>query len=209
MSKFIPILFSTPMVQAILEGRKSMTRRVMKPQPHESITNIKFGYSALTPDGCIELRGKFIVDGEERSGSKFFKCPYGEIRDVLWVRETFMNLINSEFGEYGYKADLKDNADKLKWKPSIFMPKEACRIFLKITNVRVERLKDISREDASKEGVCISNKQQRFKGYQEHRWPEENFATLWELLNGDHSWEANPFVWVIEFKRVEKPVNFN
>ncbi|MDO8997221.1 MAG: hypothetical protein Q7U77_11390 [Sediminibacterium sp.] len=186
--KYIPILFSTAMVQAIIEGRKSMTRRVVKPQPSET------GVSAFN-------------DGEHPQ----MKCPYGQVGDILWVRESFISgyecdegsFNTDEDGEYipvlKYKADRESfdwydgNSDfpceKIPWKPSIHMPKSACRIFLKITNVRVERLQDISEEDAIAEGIA-------------------SFKSLWQSINGEKSWDDNPWVWVIEFERIEKPENF-
>lgn len=170
MSKQRPILFSTPMVQAILDGRKTQTRRIVKPQPpydeHEVIT-----------------------------------CPYGHAGDVLWVRETWQP--SSSVAYVHFKADCRDGDPGKGWKPSIHMPKDACRLFLLITSVRLERLQSITRQDAAAEGVCIENEAERFPGYQIHRWPEENFQTLWENINGEQSWRDNPWVWVIEFQKME------
>lgn len=198
MKNFKPVLFSTTMIQAILEGRKTMTRRVMKPQPVKDENGIwyygKDGRGTISPTDMVNICPFGI------------KCPYGSKGDVLWVRETMIK--NDGFTYWPVADGYKKNTKYDKTIPSIFMPKSACRIFLEISNVKIERLNDISRTDASSEGVCIKDKQKRFKGYQEHRWPEENFAILWELLKGAHSWAANPFVWVIEFNRVEKPEGF-
>ena len=137
--KFIPILFSTEMVQAILEGRKRMTRRVLKVK----------GCKPFIPDNSWDIA----------TISKWNKDyhPYGKVGDILWVRESF-HL--SEFpiadGKYSYKASM-DNPNAIYnkgiWKPSIHMPKEACRLFLQIKDIRVERLQDISEEDAKAEGI--------------------------------------------------------
>ena len=195
-----PILFSKPMVQAILVGRKTMTRRVIKPQP--------------------DSRGLRTTDVlfEDYHG-KEFKCPY-ELGMILWVRETFRNAHGMPTGpRYEYKATaLKDGVPiDEPWKPSIFMPREACRIMLEITNIRVERLQDISEEDAINEGVEIAayrpdiiykqytlddNKRKiKLSGWETAYY---SFKSLWQSINGPESWTANPWVWVIEFKRIDR-----
>ncbi|HNW91201.1 MAG TPA: hypothetical protein PKN48_16195 [Bacteroidales bacterium] len=168
-----PILFSTPMVQAILEGRKTMTRRISK----------------ITP---LDVANENLLDDilpipiEQR-------CPYGQPGDILWVRESFFNHFSDL---YSYKAD--NTKGNKKWKPSIHMPKAACRIFLRITDIRVERLKNITEEDANNEGVFLD------------MWDNKvtAFSNLWKKINGHDSWSANPWVWVISFERCEKPENF-
>ena len=131
------------MVQAILNGRKTCTRRVVKGYiPKEA----EFGYTAFTPKGCISCRGTF-ADGY---GEKFFKLPC-EPSDILYVRETFIQAAAHTFW---YKADDKSWMSKdLLWKPSIHMPKETARIWLKVTDVRVERLQEMKDEDCEKEGL--------------------------------------------------------
>jgi hypothetical protein len=197
-----PILFSTAMVQAILAGRKTQTRRVVKPQP-ESV-NVE---TPIPIDRFLKKLKDMTDKGLEHiksgtSGLAFPKCPYGQPGDVLWVRETWQP---SAIGAYvHFKADCIDTDPGKGWKPSIHMPKDACRLFLRITNVRVERLQEISRKDAAAEGVCIESESQRFPGYQTHRWPEENFQILWENINGEESWNENPFVWVLEFERIQQ-----
>jgi hypothetical protein len=174
--KQTPILFSTPMVQAILEGRKTQTRRVVK---HE-----------LDNRGVRSTNNIF----EDWHG-KEVKCPCGQVGDVLWVREAYAPHYFDDFS-HGYKANWNDTAaeyvNQPKWKPSIHMPKEACRIFLKITDIRVERLQDISNSDIRAEGAAEF-------GCTSHRL---NFQSLWQSINGQQSWEANPWVWVIEFDRI-------
>jgi hypothetical protein len=136
---------------------------------------------------------------------KNFKCPYGKIGDVLWVRETWFKMD----GQFIYKADVK-YPKSLKWKPSIFMPREACRLRLEITDIRVERLHDISEEEAIKEGIqYIGNYPEHGVDIYKHYWahnivgvqnPIESFKSLWQSINDN--WDKNPFVWVIEFKKI-------
>lgn len=212
-----PILFSTEMVKAILDGRKTMTRRIVKPQPPED-----WGVKGLH----IFCDGNYfpiVIDkhGNEEPGTQCFgaydeegiwgvKCLYGQISDVLWVRETYeiyQGKYKEHHGMVMYKASEKVSiedgnkfGEKPKWRPSIFMPKSASRISLRITNIRVERLNDISEEDAKKEGVIYSanpGKENYGNGYR------ANFRLLWESINGKGSWEQNPWVWVIEFERLK------
>lgn len=195
-----PILFNTDMVRAILDGRKGCTRRIVKGFiPNDA----KWGYTAFTPKGCISCRGTF-ADGY---GEKFFKLPC-EPGDILYVRETWKRAPN---GYYYYEDWQRDDiADITKWKPSIHMPKEAARIWLKVTNLRVERLQEITPQGAWKEGArcsclhpvpdCAGNK--------------TAFVNIWNstIKKSDldwYGWSANPWVWVIEFERCEKPKEEN
>ena len=196
-----PILFSTEMVQAILAGRKTMTRRVMKPQPSENVLWSSFGFSTLTPENHIEGRGNF----PEGYGSKFFKLKYGKPGDLIWVRETFHKHTS---GNYIYKST-EEPYKVYPWKPSIHMPKDAARIWLRITNLRVERLKNITEEDAIAEGVeNITESKYGFlctwydseTGDTILGTAETAFSYLWKSINGEQSWEENPFVWVVEFE---------
>lgn len=207
-----PILFNTKMVRAILDGRKDATRRIVKGFiPDDAV----WGYTAFTPKGYISCRGTF-ADGY---GEKFFKLPC-ESGDILYVRETWMDYA----GLTMYKADCDIyRLDSLNfagfvWHPSIHMPKGAARIWLKVTDVRVERLHDITPKGAESEGV--GNLFYDDIGYGEKNYgtevdPEygiakEQFAWLWEstIKKSDldrYGWDANPYVWVIEFERCEKP----
>lgn len=182
-----PILMNEFSVKATLEDRKTQTRRVIKPQP-----------SGVYGDLLGQKRW-YSTAGDCESE---IKCPYGKIGDRLWVRETF--VIDDQDMIF-FKADDTFKPIGLKWKPSIFMPRNASRIALEITDIRVERVQDISRKESAKEGVCIANESDRFKGYQTNVFPEENFLTLWNLINEKrgYGWEKNPWVWVIEFKRIE------
>lgn len=212
--KFSPILFSTPMVQAILNGTKTQTRRVVKPQPEE------YSYGlAFKGNGCKLSTGFLKWAGKE---TPWTDSPYGQVGDVLWVRETW----NKHVDQYYYKADFEE-AINFRCKPSIHMPKEACRLFLKITDIRVERLQDISEVDSIDEGVMIFNEKwihEHFPEYAKkyHLWeperhgnrpplgpsPKMKFQKLWQSINGEESWNSNPWVWVISFKRIDKPENF-
>lgn len=188
MSRVLPILFNTEMVRAILDGIKDATRRIVKGFiPDDAV----WGYTAFTPKGYISCRGTF-ADGY---GEKFFKLPC-EPGDILYVRETWKKAPNG----YYYYEDRKRNdiADVTKWKPSIHMPKEAARIWLKVTDVRVERLQDMTDDDAEAEG-CF-----------DYTSTALGFFDVWDStikksnLNR-YGWDANPLVWVIEFERCEKP----
>ena len=190
-----PILFNTEMVRAILDGRKDATRRIVKGFiPDDAV----WGYTAFTPKGYISCRGTF-ADGY---GEKFFKLPC-EPGDILYVRETWKKAPNG----YYYYEDWQRNdiADVTKWKPSIHMPKEAARIWLKVTDVRVERLQDMTSEQISREGVEVEYP--HVLNGEEKRYA---FSTLWNstIKKSDidrYGWDANPYVWVISFERCEKP----
>lgn len=201
-----PILFSGPMVKAILAGRKTQTRRVVKPQPSAD-WHPKVGRYHPTVVGR---------HGEEQPGPEVFGasdenegrvCPYGEPGDRLWVRESFADLIGTgiehrdeiqKLRRYAYMADTQkgsygDECRKdygVKWVPSIHMPRAACRLVLEVTKVRVERVATISREDEIAEGVAAGT----------------FYDSLWDSLNAKRGYgfhDVNPWVWVVEFRRSE------
>lgn len=192
-----PILFNTEMVRTILDGRKSCTRRIVKGFiPNNAV----WGYTAFTPKGCISCRGTF-ADGY---GEKFFKLPC-KPGDILYVRETWKKALNG----YYYYEDWQRNdiADVTKWKPSIHMPKEAARIWLKVTDVRVERLQEIDGKEILEEGVNSLVHPDAFYFDMNQR---ELFERVWNstIKKSDldrYGWNANPWVWVIKFERCEKP----
>lgn len=197
-----PILFNTEMVLAILDGRKDATRRIVKGFiPDDAV----WGYTAFTPKGYISCRGTF-ADGY---GEKFFKLPC-EPGDILYVRETWKNAPN---GYYYFESwQRNDIADITKWKPSIHMPKEAARIWLKVTDVRVERLQDITLDGCHREGINIETSAVTDGETlnRNHDFSLEKFEILWDstVKKSDldrYGWDANPWVWVIEFERCEKP----
>lgn len=185
-----PILFSAPMVRAILDGRKTMTRRIVKPQPDEEC------YYLVEPETRAGIFG-VVYNYNQGDSNPFVKCPYGTIGDRLWVREAFARryaiIPTIKVERFFYRAD-GEHEGKLKWKPSIHMPRRSSRITLEITNIRVERLREISKEDAISEG-CENS--EYFNVHAQLKYQQ-----LWESINGKGSWEANPWVWVIEFRRV-------
>ena len=195
-----PILFSGEMVRAILEGRKTQTRRVVKNLAEATMNMLKKCSS-------VKIKGaKTILDFGHKSlelnSEIFFKCPYGKVGDRLWVRESFCTapVIEEDDAPYLYMADMDGLClENIRWKPSIHMPREASRILLEITDIRVERLNDISEEDAVKEGLDSSHSSFSCSGL----FAKQKFQKLWESINGAGSWEKNPWVWVVEFKVVK------
>lgn len=197
-----PILFNTEMVRAILDGIKGSTRRIVKGFiPNDAV----WGYTAFTPKGYISCRGTF-ADGY---GEKFFKLPC-EPGNILYVRETWKKATN---GYYYYESWQRNGvADITKWHPSIHMPKEAARIWLKVTDVRVERLQDVTEDGAKAEGA-IDNRgfiHSPENEYDSIHTAREHFAEIWNstIKKSDfdrYGWDTNPWVWVIEFERCEKP----
>lgn len=216
-----PILFSSPMVLAILAGKKTQTRRIIKPQP--------------TKDGVWNCWG---AGGRWTDGISFIPMPYHTVFNgmpykpyhILWVRETFAYMdefvLSYKVDPYyhiGYKADLvcrnlcngeyldttawNWEHNNIKWKPSIFMPKDASRISLQIKNVRIEKVQGITEDDAIAEG--IEEKNGKYRDYSDKN-PNafrllsayDSYRELWIKINGLKSWEENAFVWVIEFERI-------
>lgn len=201
-----PILFNTEMVRAILDGRKSCTRR--------SVTTRRKAacgfYVTKKADGTFS--GIYEYDENESMFDNPLVPPY-QPGDTLYVRETWCDdrqfTHDSTPGRYFYKASENEN---FKWKPSIHMPKEAARIFLKVTNVRVERLQEISEDGAKAEGA-IDNRGFIHSPENEYdciHTAREHFIKIWNstIKKSDldsYGWNANPWVWVIEFERCEKP----
>jgi len=204
-----PIFFNTKMIQAILDGRKIMTRRTVKNIPEGTHRVEQIGESLFEAHWGIHGNSMFL------DGATEIKCPY-QPGDILWVRETWASYCDeceSNQGEgykdatcaygdcnrYAYKAD-DDGCPGGKWRPSIHMPKEAARIFLRVKTVRVERLQDITEEQAVKEGA---------KAYGPNNCSGTSariaFAEIWDRTTRDNSyeWRKNPWVWVIEFEREE------
>jgi len=223
-----PILFSAPMVRAILEGRKTQTRRVVNPQPADGehiawLTNI------------VGRPPSFAVATMGSSNVREIRCPYGAPGDRLWVRETWCHahpdyhdeaegirlgrpMRHGRWCHYAASDYVDHDDNRSPWKPSIHMPRWASRITLEVTCVRVERVQSISKDDAIAEGA------RRFDDIPDpspyghgSRWsmedppntdhclgsPQSAFGNLWIKINGQESWDANPWVWVVEFKRVE------
>lgn len=228
-----PILMSTPMVQAILEGRKTMTRRTVKfPKDYNG--------GDVYPNGSFGLKYESSVLNPlvtvERLNAKYQKGYILWAREMhyaygWWVRNgktksgkqqyRFIDFTEiDQDGQYKYYDSVPDKViqkrepNVMGWykRPSLFMPYEAARIFLQVTNVRCERLNDITGEDAIAEGIYREYNTPHSAPFYKHYTrggftilPIESFQSLWESINGDGSWTANPWVWVYEFVRTEKP----
>ncbi|NWO10204.1 hypothetical protein HLV40_07310 [Chromohalobacter salexigens] len=234
-----PILFSGEMVRAILDGRKTQTRRAMKPQPTVPVSHFRYiGYEKATGRGdwqACDKSGKPIhAFHKSPFVTEIAQCPYGKPGDRLWVRETFgygARPCPFEGGVDGieYRADEAyiDDVENLPlytpptpedfcygdvvgggWKPSIHMPRWASRIDLEITAIRVERLQDISADDARSEGIqtwidSFKDGPRYHENGQLDAYPVSAFSRLWKSINGADSWDANPWVWVVEFRVIE------
>ena len=224
-----PILFNTDMVKAILNGRKTVTRRVIKPQPLGRIAYIMAGYKhgswsypcadtyKYWGDKWKEPEG---LSNEERNRHWAPPC---HTDDILYVRETwgdYRECTEDGGGVYVlYRADYPDGAKQVthpdgivyelpKWHPSIHMPKGAARIFLRVTDVRVERLQDMKMSDIQAEGVVPVS----VNGGQWQQWQMDYMKPVWNKTiknRGRYGWDANPWVWVIEFERCDQPVLMN
>lgn len=244
------MIFNGEMVRAILDGRKTQTRRVMKVQPSDGFHPTHNGYDLdlnahwCTP-GVVDKNGYLQPAKKDVFGvadeNEGYACPFGVVGDRIWVRETW-GVVSHELDEDGriqpwspdrpataihempfgngyysghaiYAADgdfawgdddgYEDG--RSCWKPSIHMPRAACRILLEVTGVRVERLNSISQEDAQAEGMELTGWRPTYSDPDSggEVWtPYDNFAQLWESIYGEENWQANPWVWVIEFKVV-------
>ena len=210
-----PILFNTDMVRAILDGRKTVTRRLIKKLPDDAEFSGWLLDSTCQEDAKdIGSAGfKTLKQPTEKAGCLFVKPPY-QTGDILYVRETWHKYKKrvgkgegchiAEF--YGYRASIANSEDANEpWHPSIHMPKEAARIWLKVTDVRVERLQEVTSEKICREGVEVEYP--HMMNGEEKRYA---FSTLWNstVKKSDldrYGWDANPWVWIIEFERCEKP----
>ena len=219
MKKETPILYSTPMVKSIVKNTKTKTRRT------RGLDKIN-----LNPDDWIfneiDPAGSFVFEHKNFDETFWVNSPYGNVGDLLWVRETFVDissykkapLFSDLEGNFLYKAD-DEFIGCHKWKPSIHMPKVAARIWLEITHIKIERLQSITHEDAIAEGIedrwdCAEREFRDYmsKNQESNDWGDTyfnqanlSFISLWESINGLGSSELNPWVWVIEFEKVEKP----
>lgn len=217
-----PIFFSSPMVRAILDGRKTQTRRVVKPVgSDEGFVILDYGnggWPYRSDDGdstthTVKRGGKIYLEETPHS------CPYGRPGDRLWVRENWHQRGKYVFAlpdsdksswlgtrEITYSANTKRPGHDWRSRPSIHMPRWASRILLEVTAVRVERLADISKDDAMAEGIVLQPDGGFGLADSTHynfSDPTDSYCSLWESINGSGSWLANPWVWVIEFKKLE------
>ncbi|QFH36976.1 morphogenetic protein [Enterobacter hormaechei] len=206
------MIFNGEMVRAILDGRKTQTRRIMKNQPAGDYPDTPALIRSV--DGGFQWYGHY---GE----SSIFNCPFGAVGDRIWVRETWADAGASAPDLKLYRANYPAHvpthyenlppASDIRWTPSIHMPRWASRITLEITGVRIERLNGISEADAEAEGIdmdALADSQDCYDCIAGHNMTGRPTATgafkyLWESIYGSDSWRANPWVWVIEFKRIE------
>lgn len=214
--KEIPILFSTPMVQAIIADRKTETRRTsgldeINKNPDD--WEIDYVGKYWTNSKGYQVECLWISFGDPKKDitqNINIKCPYGKPGDLLWVRETFVD-IHDQTNSWLYKADEMFNGMETfdwKWKPSIHMPKAAARIWLKVIDIKVERLHNITEESAISEGVLKRNNDEFWDYingfFRKDILPTYSFKSLWKYINGEESWKANPWIWVVKFKVVSK-----
>lgn len=204
-----PILFQSAMVRALLDGSKTQTRRIVRDLPAWPITEI-----------CHDAGGtaKWMPNGPSASGTgmaagHWRHCPYGKPGDRLWVRETHRPIFGQTCGliTVDYQADPREKWERLgdapdcliksKWTPSIHMRREYSRILLEIVSVRAERLQDISEADAAAEGWQRRSEVSNDPDVHSDA-ARDWYRDLWEEINGLDSWNTNPWVWVVEFKRV-------
>ena len=225
-----PILFSGPMVRAILDGRKTQTRRVLKDQPTDKLDG---RWSWIASSSERSETGKFQYSWPDLDGNAFtirgreqavrYRCPYGSVGERLWVRETWMPFdYDHRPPSYAYRADVTQEGEDLRkeyvkcgrqyqWRPSIHMPRKASRITLEITGVRIERLNDIDLADCIAEGIEWKYRDDKTTHWRDYSGLDVScttsayfsYQTLWESINGPLSWSLNPWVWVVEFKRIE------
>lgn len=212
------------MVQAIEKNQKRQTRRIIKPQPYYIENGWQWDgnrQKAKKATGSITVCGK---DVKPETDEFFPASAKYKIGDILWVRETFLDISElkdsplfhaHDKGDFVFKAD-NEFIGCHNWKPSIYMPKDAARYFLKVTNVRCERLQDISEEDSKKEGTTKGRfllgpnmiKKQFQLEHSVHGSHYEGFKYIWHVINGAESWKANPWVFVYDFEKIEKPQNW-
>jgi hypothetical protein len=199
-----PIPFKGEMVRAILDGRKTQTRRVMKVQPWpDSLVTVEHYHPTVINRHGDMQPGKEIFGAHWDDGEFGLRCPYGPPGDTLWVRETWAPLpgcvvLNVAF----YRADTIATPEDVRWRPSIHMPRWASRITLRITDIRVERLQDISEDDARAEG-CPYPAEWAGKFVDRDETAKTWFKSLWNKINGPGAWDESPWVWVISFERAK------
>jgi hypothetical protein len=216
------MLFNPDMAKAAHEETKNQTRRTRDLEKFNEFS-ISTSYKYR---GTIDAFPNTYTFSREFHGewvqTYYVPCPYGKPGDIIWVREAFSE---NPDGTFDYKADFPFTKPAGGWKPNMHMPKRACRTFLEIVSVHAERLHDITEEDAIGEGIqpiyktigvrfgkSAYGKPIHFRNYTKKGEIKltaiESFKSLWESINGDGSWQANPWVWVVRFKKVEKPINF-
>ncbi|MFJ1260113.1 hypothetical protein [Cupriavidus sp. CuC1] len=233
-----PILFSGAMVRAILDGRKTQTRRVVKPQPIYGLDDWDWSWPIPGKNVTAGTFDRWRDDVKNPLSPRY--CPYGQPGDRLYVRETWAQPVPLDPGPTFYRADYTGDvlgkyenlppAEAITWRPSIHMPRALSRIQLEVTAVRVERLNDCSEADAQAEGVEPVDSEREDPDHLICRWcggtrlydaispsggvlPDtdcahcdthvKRYQQLWDHINGADAWTANPWVWVVEFRRIE------
>lgn len=224
-SRFFPMLFSTPMVRAIeIHKTKRETRRTQGLEKVNENPDL-FRYDGFEKELGYHYFERINIDKKPLEKYEPIKSKIN-IDDIIWVRETF-RPIEQKVGKPRYEYKATENINLLdKWKPSLFMPKDACRIFLKCVSVHAERLQDIDEQSAINEGIedmllnvdtsatAYRNYMTTYKDLQKDHWSHvandaiESYMTLWQKINGIESWSKNPFVWVYKFERTERPKDF-
>ena len=200
-----PILFSGPMVRALLAGEKTQTRRRIRPRDaalEELVGDWRYDgvwEADNAGDNCHYFRRRDELGRLTRDTVNIGRCPHGVVGDRLWVRETWCR---TKQGTH-YRADCRGLDDEAavggKWKSPIYFPRSESRILLEITDVRIERLQDITEADALAEGTgTLMRGCTRYDGE-----ATDMFRQLWESLHGPASWEENPWVWRLQFRRIE------
>lgn len=211
------MIFNGEMVRAILDGRKTQTRRIMKLQPKPSKSRPgDFWFSSKKLESMVHVSDLAPGNSPIADYHLFIQehcCPFGAVGDRIWVRETWARYnIDQNSHDLAYRATTPaDWPEEGRWRPSIHMPRWASRILLEITDVRVERLNAISEEDAEAEGIdmeALYDSQDCYDCIADHNMTGRPTVTgafkyLWESIYGEEGWKSNPWVWVIEFKRVE------
>jgi len=201
------MIFNAEMVRAILDGRKTQTRRVIKNQRQGECWSVR---PASNPCASNHTHDWWLPNATRPYSALI--CPFGTVGDRLLVRETFASGLCTE-STFAYRATHKPEDldegwnDVIKWTPSIHMPRWASRITLEITSVRIEQLNDISQADAQAEGMELTGWRPTYSDPDsggDFQTPYDNFAELWESIYGEGSWQANPWVWVIEFKVISR-----
>jgi hypothetical protein len=230
-----PILFQTPMVKAVLNDLKDITRRATGLDAVNALVR-----EVKLSSTFVDIKGRLVANFWDGDNLIHCPCPYGKPGDVLWCRETWAKIDESivhkadGFVERydAWERDTREGIERIeRWEPSIFMPREACRLKLEILSIRPERLHDITEEDAIREGIevdewtwgptafpdgtidksMVGKKTKWYRDYRDHKdrlkhWfndgARKSFETLWISINGQESWNSNPWVWRIEFKRV-------
>lgn len=197
------MIFNSEMVRAILDGRKTQTRRIMKKQPEPSKAREgDFCFPCDKMQSMVHVSDFIPGNGMIPDAHEFFSkcCPFGEVGDRIWVRETWARYnIDQDSHDMAYRATTpEDWPEEGRWRPSIHMPRWASRITLEITGVRVERLASVSDDDAGKEGYPADPAPY---GGSMDKWLW--FRQLWDSIYPDQSFKHNPWVWVIDFRRIE------